>query len=245
VSPPVDYGAGKNIVTVSAWLSNTSSYQPSIWIDRYTRQVDFELSEYTAPINNVYNFEFADIEDDSGNTSEYIVAIDSNGVIYTYGEYERVYDSGNEQAYSLTGASGVSIVPHTEDTKNKGAVIYVAQNNKIKKFALDLSADNSWIYLDLLVVNGTISDLEYDSDGFMYCTNTVSDTIDKFYGVESGVNEILTFNEAYYIGYLTSADISSNFAQFIGNSQTVRVVQPYANSKPCRVFVNIEYEKWG
>lgn len=245
VIAPVDYGAGKNIVTVSAWLSNTSSYQPSIWIDRYTRQVDFELSEYTAPIDNSYNFEFADIEYDSGNTSEYIVAIDSDGVIYTYGEYERTYDSGNEQAYSLTGASGVSIFPHTEDTKNKGAVIYVAQNNKIKKFALDLSADNSWIYLDLLVVNGTISDLEYDSDGFMYCTNTVSDTIDKFYGVESGVNEILTFNEAYYIGYLTSADISNNFAQFIGNSQTVRVVQPYANSKPCRVFVNIEYEKWG
>lgn len=245
VIAPVDYGAGKDIVTVSAWLSNTASYQPSVWIDKYTRQVDFELALYTPPVDDSYNFEFADIEDDSGNTSEYIVAIDSAGVIYTYGEYERVYSSGDEQAYTLTGASGVSIYPHTEDTKNKGAVIYVAQNNMIKKFALDLSADNSWVYLDLLAVDGAISDLEYDPDGFMYCTNTASDTIDKFYGVESGLNETLTFNEAYYIGYLTSADISNNFAQFIGNSQTVRVVQPYVNSKPCRVFINIEYEKWG
>lgn len=241
VIPEVNYSSASPILGVTAWLSNASSYQPSIHLDNFTRKVDLTINTFTNPGHGNFTFEFN--YDATGE--EYIAAIAANGRIMVYGDYtaQYYYQAGNEQIFSNVGTTGIGIYPYPNEYFTVGMVVYIVNEKTIKKFAVDLSKSNSWAFINSVVTDSKMNNLMVDNDGYLYCAATESHEIKKFYGIEVFKQEPKTFNEAYYVGYLKNGEQSDMLDGYVSSSSVVRVVQPYQDSIPCTVFIDVEYDR--
>jgi hypothetical protein len=244
-----NYFAGNAIVSVTAWTSNALSYQPSTYIDKYTRKVDIIMDDsYNMPIDDSYNFTF-DYEIDPDPT-EFVGALKSDGTLMVYNGLQDAvltYTQGSlDSIYALSGATGISMRPYKNPYFENGMILYVIHNNIVKKFGLDLTQNNSWVYLTSTNIDEDMNQLFADDDGYLYCAGIKNHSVEKFYGVEAFIKEDLEFEEAIYIGYLKEGDISMNFERYIKEKDNViRVVQPYTDSKACKVNIFINYSRFG
>lgn len=236
------YNVGE-IRSITSWLSNANSLVTYEYINEFIRKVDISMNSYTPSLDISFNVDFEE------DPIEYVAGIDTNGAIHIVGTYETSFNAqvDDPPIFYISNPQGIAMYPYDNDYMTIAMKVYVTDRNYIKVYGLDITKDNSWVFLEQFKIDDTLGGIIVDDDGYLYVTGLDEHCIHKVYGAEVFNKSDISLNEALSIEnkdnntLLKEGVLSMDISRYLTDENVIRIVQPYTNSKPCKVFVNTEY----